>query len=94
MFLEDGPIGYTPHPAKLGGVCSAYAIYMVGDRMEPRYEPVWLLHANPFKPPTRGRDVVLAQELGKGVAGNHPPSLVPARRSQLPQDSADDAPTK
>jgi len=59
MFLEDGPIGYTPRPANLGGVRSAYAIYMVGDSMEPRYEPGWLLHVNPFKPPTRGRDVVL-----------------------------------
>jgi phage repressor protein C with HTH and peptisase S24 domain len=59
MFLEDGPIGYTPRPANLGGVRAAYAIYMVGDSMEPRYEPGWLLHVNPFKPPTRGRDVVV-----------------------------------
>ncbi len=59
MFLEDGPIGYTARPANLGGVRSAYAIYMVGDSMEPRYEPGWLLHVNPFKPPIRGRDVVL-----------------------------------
>jgi phage repressor protein C with HTH and peptisase S24 domain len=62
MFLEDGPIGYTPRPANLGGVRSAYAIYMVGDSMEPRYQPGWLLHVNPFKPPTRGRDVVVYKE--------------------------------
>ncbi|MBV9861902.1 MAG: helix-turn-helix domain-containing protein [Alphaproteobacteria bacterium] len=59
MFLEDGPIGYTPRPANLGGVRGAYAIYMVGDSMQPRYEPGWLLHVNPFKPPTRGRDIVV-----------------------------------
>ena len=59
MFLADGPIGYTPRPANLGGVRGAYAIYMVGDSMEPRYEQGWLLHINPFKPPTRGRDVVV-----------------------------------
>jgi phage repressor protein C with HTH and peptisase S24 domain len=59
MFLEDGPIGYTPRPANLDGVRAAYAIYMVGDSMEPRYEPGWLLHVNPFKPATRGRDVVV-----------------------------------
>jgi phage repressor protein C with HTH and peptisase S24 domain len=64
MFLEDGPIGYTPRPASLVGVRSAYAIYMVGDSMEPRYEPGWLLHVNPFKPPTRGRDVVVYKEGG------------------------------
>ena len=59
MFLADGPIGYTARPANLGGVRGAYAIYMVGDSMEPRYEQGWLLHVNPFKPPTRGRDVVV-----------------------------------
>ena len=59
MFLEDGPIGYTPRPANLNGVRGAYAIYMIGDSMEPRYEQGWLLHVNPFKPPTRGRDVVV-----------------------------------
>jgi phage repressor protein C with HTH and peptisase S24 domain len=59
MYLEDGPIGYTPRPANLAGVRGAYAIYMVGDSMEPRYMAGWLLHVNPFKPPTRGRDVVV-----------------------------------
>ena len=59
MFLGDGPIGYTARPANLGGVRDAYAIYMVGDSMEPRYEQGWLLHVNPFKPPTRSRDVVV-----------------------------------
>jgi len=59
MFLEDGPIGYTPRPASLAGVRDAYAIYMVGDSMEPRYVQGWLLHVNPFKPPIRGRDVVV-----------------------------------
>lgn len=59
MFLEDGPIGYTPRPANLAGVRDAYAIYMVGDSMEPRYSQGWLLHVNPFKPPIRGRDVVV-----------------------------------
>jgi phage repressor protein C with HTH and peptisase S24 domain len=59
MFLEDGPIGYTPRPANLTGVRDAYAIYMVGDSMEPRYTQGWLLHVNPFKPPIRGRDVVI-----------------------------------
>jgi phage repressor protein C with HTH and peptisase S24 domain len=62
MFLEDGPIGYTARPANLNGVRGAYAIYMVGDSMEPRYEQGWLLHINPFKPPTRGRDVVVYKQ--------------------------------
>jgi phage repressor protein C with HTH and peptisase S24 domain len=32
---------------------------MVGDSMEPRYRQGWLLHVNPFKPSTHGRDVVV-----------------------------------
>ncbi len=32
---------------------------MIGDAMEPRYQQGWLLHVNPFKPPIRGRDVVV-----------------------------------
>src|SRR5437899_4032000 len=39
------------------------------------------------------RSELRAQELGKAVAGNHPPSSVLARPSWLPQDSADDAPS-
>jgi phage repressor protein C with HTH and peptisase S24 domain len=66
MFLADGPIGYTARPANLGGVRGAYAIYMVGDSMEPRYAQGWLLHVNPFKPPTRGRDVVV-YKMGQAV---------------------------
>ncbi|HVC56400.1 MAG TPA: S24 family peptidase [Stellaceae bacterium] len=66
MFLEDGPIGYTSRPANLNGVRGAYAIYMVGDSMEPRYQQGWLLHVNPFKPPIRGRDVVV-YKIGQAV---------------------------
>ena len=58
--FEDG-VGYTPRPANLAGVRAAYAIYMVGDTLAPRYEEGWLLHIHPFKPPTRGRDVVVTK---------------------------------
>jgi phage repressor protein C with HTH and peptisase S24 domain len=56
---SEGPTGYTARPGNLDGVRGAYAIYMTGDTMEPRYDQGWLLHVNPFKPPTRGRDVVV-----------------------------------
>jgi phage repressor protein C with HTH and peptisase S24 domain len=59
LVLSDDPVGFTPRPANLRGVREAYAVYMVGDAMEPRYEQGWLLHVNPFKPPSRGRDVVV-----------------------------------
>jgi phage repressor protein C with HTH and peptisase S24 domain len=56
---EDSAVGATLRPANLAGVRDAYAIYVSGDEMEPRYAQGWLLHINPHKPPIRGRDVVL-----------------------------------
>jgi phage repressor protein C with HTH and peptisase S24 domain len=62
LFLSQGPIGYTARPPNLRGVRDAYATYMVGDTMQPRYEQGWLLHVNPFKPPSRGRDAVVLKQ--------------------------------
>lgn len=62
LCLTQGPIGYTARPPNLSGVRDGYAIYMVGDTMQPRYEQGWLLHVNPFKPPSRGRDVVVLKQ--------------------------------
>ena len=93
MFLQD-EIGYTPRPANLGGVRAAYAIYMVGDSMEPRYEQNWLLHVNPFKPPRRGRDVRGLQK-GAGGAdqavrrlGGRYPGAAPIEPARYPTDPA------
>ena len=95
MFLEDGAIGYTPRPSNLSGVRGAYAIYMIGDSMEPRYQQGWLLHVNPFKPPTRGRDVVVYKKdkaaLIKQFAGWEKDALLlrqlnPAREIKVPRE--------
>lgn len=63
MFMDD-PVGYTRRPSNLEGIKDAYAIYMVGDSMSPRYEPGWLLHVNPHKPPKPGRCVVVEKRNG------------------------------
>jgi transcriptional regulator with XRE-family HTH domain len=55
------PVGSTLRPANLSGVRDAYALYMTGEELLPRYDPGWLLHIHPFKPPTRGRDVVVVK---------------------------------
>jgi len=59
MFLADGPVDYVPRPFVLERVKEAYAIYMVGDSMSPRYEPGFTLYINPFKPPRPGNGVVV-----------------------------------
>lgn len=93
--LEDAPIGHTPRPGNLNGVRGAYAIYMSGDGMEPRYEQGWLLHVHPFKPPIRGRDVVVHKKdktvLIKQFVGWDGDSLVlrqfnPARELKIRRD--------
>jgi len=61
LSAQNERIGYTSRPANLSGVRDAYAIYMTGDSMEPRYPEGWLLHVNPNKPPIRGRDVVVTK---------------------------------
>ncbi len=59
IMLEDEPVDYIPTPGNLADAKDAYAIYMVGDSMSPRYEPGEILHVNPHKPPRVGRFVVV-----------------------------------
>jgi phage repressor protein C with HTH and peptisase S24 domain len=51
-------------PANLRGVPGAYAAYVVGASMEPRYHPGELVHIHPGKPLTIGA-YVLVQRRGK-----------------------------
>jgi DNA-binding XRE family transcriptional regulator len=59
MFLADGPIDRVLRPACLANVRDAYAIYVVGDSMSPRYRAGMLLHVNPYKPAKRESGVVV-----------------------------------
>jgi hypothetical protein len=56
---DDEPVGYAARPPNLVGVRDAYAVYMPDEHLAPRYQAGWLLYVNPFKPPIRGRDVVV-----------------------------------
>lgn len=78
MFLDE-VIGYTARPGSLMNVKDGYSMYMVGDSMSPRYEPGWLLHINPHKPPKPGRDVVVEKRNGAVMVK----TLVSWRNGQL-----------
>jgi transcriptional regulator with XRE-family HTH domain len=89
------PVGYTTRPSNLTGVRDAYAMYMVGEALSPRYEQGWLLHVNPHKPATRGRDVVVIKRDGviliKQFVGWEDDTLVlrqlhPSETTRLPRD--------
>lgn len=60
MYLFNGDvIGWEARPPQLDGVADAYATYVDGESMYPRYKPgetVWL---HPHKPAGRGDDVVV-----------------------------------
>ena len=53
-------VDYVPRPANLAGVPQAYAIYVYGTSMEPRYHPGEIAFVHPVKPPRPG-DYVLVQ---------------------------------
>jgi len=61
MFLADGPIDYIARPHSLRHVRDAYAIYMIGESMFPRFRPGQLLHVNPYKPAQAGAGVVVTK---------------------------------
>lgn len=57
-------IDMIERPAALGGVPNAYAVYVVGASMEPRYHPGEVVHIHPGRPIDVGA-YVLVQRRGK-----------------------------
>lgn len=57
-------IDMIERPASLGGVPNAYAVYVVGASMEPRYHPGEVVHIHPGRPIDVGA-YVLVQRRGK-----------------------------
>jgi len=68
-MAECGPDGWSlwngdvidliDRPASLNGVPGAYAVYVVGASMEPRYHPGEVVHIHPGKPLTVGAYVLV-----------------------------------
>lgn len=59
MLVSYEPIEWIERPAPLGGVPSAFAMYVVNDSMEPRYHQGDLLLVHPQRPVKRGQDVLV-----------------------------------
>lgn len=63
LFVDQGrPLEHVHRPAQLAGVGNAFAVYAVGDSMEPKFQAGDLLFLNPNLPPVKGCFVVV--ELG------------------------------
>lgn len=60
IFFDQGtPMGFVPRPPGLLGVKDAFAVYVVGDSMLPKFEPGSIVHCNPHLPVTAGKFVVV-----------------------------------
>jgi phage repressor protein C with HTH and peptisase S24 domain len=65
-------IDFIERPASLANVTNAYAVYVVGTSMEPRYHPGEVAHIHPHKPLIPGGYVLLQRRSKKG----EPPAAV------------------
>ena len=59
MVIDREPIEWTRRPPMLAGVVDAFAFYVVGDSMWPRFQQGERLLVHPRRPPRPGQDVLL-----------------------------------
>jgi len=76
-------VEYVARPPNLIGVRHAYAIYVVGDSMVPRYRPGEMVWVNPNKPPSRYDDVVV--QLHTNDPDSPPEGLIKEFRAWTPE---------
>lgn len=67
FFFENGVVHeFVPRPDPLRRVADAYAVYVNGASMEPRYYSGELVYVNPVRPPRAGDFVVVEFDDGQG----------------------------
>jgi len=67
MFNDGEIVERVTRPSLLAGATQAYAVYMTGESMEPRYHALELLYVNPARPITSGCYVVLQKANGEAI---------------------------
>lgn len=66
-FNEGEPKEFVSRPSGLDGVANAFALYVDGDSMEPRYFAGEILYVNPNRPVTRSCFVAVELQDGQGM---------------------------
>jgi SOS-response transcriptional repressor LexA len=66
-FNEGEPKEFVIRPASLAGASNAFALYVDGDSMEPRYFAGEILYVNPNRPLTRNCFVAVEMADGRGM---------------------------
>jgi len=59
LVIDAAPIDWTFRPADLRGVQDAFAVYVTGDSMVPKYLDGDLLYVHPGRPIRKGRHILL-----------------------------------
>ena len=67
LVIEDGAIDWTFRPASLHGVRDAFAVYVTGDSMLPKYRDGDLFYVNPALKPRHGRFVLMETPDHRGL---------------------------
>lgn len=70
MLITYEPIEFIRRPDFLEHVKDAFAFYVVGDSMSPRFEQGERLLVHPKRPPRPGRDVLVVFKNGAGAEHN------------------------
>jgi len=65
--LEGGKVGVTERPSYLEGIQEAFAVYVAGDSMSPRFKAGEMVYINPVRPPVPGDDVLVEFLDGTGI---------------------------
>lgn len=66
LVINDTPVDWTFPPTNLFGLSEAFAVYIVGDSMNPKYSNGDLVYIHPSKPPRRGKPVLIETTGHKG----------------------------
>lgn len=66
-FNEGEPKEFVARPSGLDGVANAFALYVDGDSMEPRYFAGEILYVNPNRPITKSCFVAVELQDGQGM---------------------------
>ncbi len=67
MLVTQDPIDWIVRPEQLANVRDAFAVYVIGASMEPRYEHGDMILVHPSRPVSRDADVLLLSVLEDGA---------------------------
>ena len=67
LVMEDGPIDWTYRPPALDRVDDAFAVFVTGESMEPRYFAGDILYVHPSKPIRSGRHILIETRGHEGL---------------------------